>query len=67
MAIYLYTDTDMPEIEIVYEVFPGSPAFDDDIEIQGFFINGEKVSLKLESHLVEYFDFENKIKEGLNV
>lgn len=63
--MYIYIPGDMPEIEIHYEVFPGDMIYPDEIEIQKVLINGKEVSLKLESHLVEFFDIENKIKEGL--
>jgi hypothetical protein len=61
----IYQPKDMPEIEISYVIFPGSPAFDDEIETQQMQINGEDVSLKLESHLMEYFEFEDEILKGL--
>ncbi len=65
MGEYIYIPAGLPEIEIHYEIFPGGPAFDDTIEIKKFLINEKEVSLKLESHIMEYFDFENKLYNKL--
>jgi len=60
-----YSPENMKELQVIYVVFHGSPAFLDTIEISGYLINGEPISLAMENLLEEHFDFEELILGGL--
>ncbi|WP_333664737.1 hypothetical protein [Desulfobacter postgatei] len=56
-----FNPKNMPEVTIFFEFFPGQPqtfhqpGYDDEIEIHHLKINGDTVSIDLESFLIEQF------------
>lgn len=61
----IFTPDGMPEMEVAYTIFPGDTIYPDDIEINGIAINGNGISHKLETHLIESLNIIDDIMEGL--